>query len=81
MTASVPAASAANGGAEPVQEFDLVESTAGWQLTITLTERLREALASGGDDQQLRFGVRVAPNLVPGVPFEARLAIREPEAH
>jgi hypothetical protein len=83
MTASVPAsaASSADAGAEADQEFDLVESSSGWQLTITLTDRLREALAHGGDGQQLQFGVRIAPNLVPGVPFEARLAVREPGPH
>ena len=62
---------------EPDNEFDLVESSSGWQLTITLTERLREALAAGSDGDGSRFAVRIAPNLVPGEPFEARLSVRD----
>lgn len=79
MTASVPAP--AGTAAEPAtaNDFDLVESAAGWQLTITLTDRLREALANGAGEEQVRFAVRVAPNLVPGEPFEARLRIKDPE--
>ena len=78
MTASVPAP--AGTAAEPAtaNEFDLVESAAGWRLTITLTDRLREVLA-GGEQQHLRFAVRVAPNLVPGEPFEAELRIKDGE--
>ena len=78
MTASVSAP--ANGSAARVEpsEFDLVESTAGWRLTITLTDRLREALARGESSEHLRFAVRVAPNLVPGEPFEAELLIKDP---
>jgi hypothetical protein len=62
---------------QPDNEFDLVESSSGWQLTITLTERLREALAAGFDGEGSRFAVRIAPNLVPGEPFEARLSVRD----
>lgn len=78
MTASVTAP--ANGSKERGEpsEFDLVESSAGWQLTITLTDRLREALAEGGSNEDLRFAVRVAPNLVPGEPFETTLVIQDP---
>jgi hypothetical protein len=62
------------------QEFDLVESSAGWRLTVTLTDRLREALARGGEVADARFTVRIAPNLVPGEPFEAELVSEEPGA-
>jgi hypothetical protein len=78
MTASVPAP-AGTDAPSTGNEFDLVESSVGWQLTITLTDRLREALAAGPDQRPLRFAVRIAPNLVPGEPFEAQLRIREPE--
>ena len=82
MTASVSVpARRAPKPAPPVNEFDLVESSAGWHLTVTLTDRLREAIAAGrpvGDD--VRFAIRIAPNLVPGEPFEARLLIKEPDA-
>jgi hypothetical protein len=78
MTASTPAPADIDAPGAG-NEFDLVESSGGWQLTITLTERLREALAGGPDQQSLRFAVRVAPNLVPGEPFEAELRIREPQ--
>jgi hypothetical protein len=74
MTSSAPART--GGNSPPDNEFDLVESSSGWQLTITLTDRLREALASGSDGEGSRFAVRIAPNLVPGEPFEARLAVR-----
>jgi len=47
---------------------------------MTLTDRLREALARGGAVADLRFTVRVAPNLVPGEPFEAELVIADPRA-
>lgn len=77
MTASASAPAGPPATEEP-QEFHLVESTSGWELTITLTDRLRDALAHGGDGGDLRFGVRIAPNLVPGEPFETRLAIKEP---
>jgi hypothetical protein len=61
------------------REFDLVESSAGWELTITLTDQLREALAHGGSTgSDVTFTVRVSPNLVPGEPFTARLRIAEP---
>jgi hypothetical protein len=77
MTASrTRASSATNAGVD--SEFDLVESPAGWQLTITLTERLREALAGSGNDDAMRFAVHIAPNLVPGEPFEAQLCIKDP---
>jgi hypothetical protein len=81
MTASVPArARTGNPAAAADSEFDLVESTSGWRLTITLTERLRQALAGGDDDgADVRFAVRIAPNLVPGEPFEASLSIHDPE--
>jgi len=62
----------------PAQEFQLVETSDGWRLTMTLTDRLREALARGGDPADLTFTVRIAPNLVPGEPFEAQLVIAEP---
>jgi hypothetical protein len=57
-------------------EFQLVESSAGWQLTVTLTDRLREALANEGpSDEEISFAVRIKPNLVPGEPFTARLRV------
>ena len=65
-------------GPAATQEFQLVETSDGWRLTMTLTDRLREALARGGDPADLSFTVRVAPNLVPGEPFEAQLVIAEP---
>jgi hypothetical protein len=72
-----PSAPARTGGKpQPDNEFDLVESSSGWELTITLTDRLRKALAGGTDGAGSRFAVRIAPNLVPGEPFEARLAVR-----
>ena len=58
------------------REFDLVESSAGWELTITLTDRLRAALAEGGGTD-VDFAVRISPNLVPGDPFMARLRIQD----
>ena len=80
MTASAtaPAPRPARPAPRPAPEFHLVESPEGWRLTMTLTDRLREALARGGDVEDVRFTVRVAPNLVPGEPFDAELVIQEP---
>jgi hypothetical protein len=76
MTASRPAPPPPTARApETASELELVESTAGWQVTITLTERLRAALADSKDVDGLT--VHVAPNLVPGEPFQARLHFRE----
>ena len=81
MTASVSLPSEAPEGAVGDREFDLVESSAGWLLTITLTEQLRQALAgTPQSDAAPTFRVRVSPNLVPGEPFDVTLAIRDPEA-
>ena len=82
MTASVSLPASSPGGAGE-REFDLVESSAGWRLTITLTDRLREALASASADAEAlaNVTVRVAPNLVPGDAFDVALCIREPESH
>jgi len=83
MTASVSAPGrrpAPSGAPRFDGEFQLVESSAGWQLTLTLTDRLREALARGGADESIRLAVRIAPNLVPGEPFEAALRIEDPTA-
>jgi len=80
MTASVSPPASVPGGDE--REFDLVESSAGWRLTITLTDRLREALSGSASDIDAlaNFTVRVAPNLVPGDAFDVELCIREPES-
>jgi hypothetical protein len=77
MTAAASPRRPAPAPAHSDGDFQLVESSAGWQLTVTLTDRLREALARGGPDDSARFTVRVAPNLVPGEPFEARLVIQD----
>lgn len=75
-----PSGAAARPAPRPATpEFQLVESADGWRLTMTLTDQLREALAGGGDVAERQFTVRVAPNLVPGEPFEARLVIEEPD--
>lgn len=70
----------AQRAAEPISEADvaLVETSAGWQLTLTLTDRLREALARGieGRPDHATFTVRIAPNLVPGEAFPADLVLR-----
>lgn len=80
MTAFAPAPAAASPDTAPVSEFELVESSAGWLLTVTLTERLRTALAEGTGELPVDIAVRVAPNLVPGEPFDARLRVRDPQA-
>ncbi len=81
MTASVSLPSEAPEGVAGDREFDLVESSAGWLLTITLTDELRQALAgSAPAHAAARFSVRVTPNLVPGEPFDVTLCIRDPQA-
>jgi hypothetical protein len=80
-SASQPARPPARPAPRPGQEFHLVESRDGWRLKMTLTDRLRQAIARGEDLDDVRFTVRVTPNLVPGEPFEAQLVIEEPGQH
>ncbi|MDT4924629.1 MAG: hypothetical protein QOG01_2342 [Pseudonocardiales bacterium] len=69
--------------AELASDFHLVESVDGWVLTINVTERLRQALAAQDADaspapQTADFTVHVEPNLLPGEPFPATLALLHP---
>jgi hypothetical protein len=64
-------------------DFHLVESLEGWVLTINVTDRLREALAAQDVDDEAApgtadFTVHVEPNLLPGEPFPATLALLHP---
>jgi hypothetical protein len=82
MTASLPSPvdddAAEPDGSGP--DFRLVESAAGWQLTVVLSDELRRALADETDEAEdgpaSTFMVSVAPNLVPGEPFKAVLDVR-----
>jgi hypothetical protein len=53
----------------------LVESSAGWQLTLSGAETLRAALEADEAAQAIQVAVRISPNLVPGEQFEATLVI------
>jgi hypothetical protein len=60
------------------RDFHLVESSAGWRLTITMTDELRRALAAAESRTSATFSVRVEPNLLPGEAFNVSLDVREP---
>ncbi len=81
MTASLPSG-LDDRDPEPDEsgpEFRLVESAAGWRLTVALSDELRAALIDeSGDRPASTFMISVAPNLVPGEPFKAELDLRRP---
>jgi hypothetical protein len=75
--------SKANDVEETSSDFHLVESSGGWTLTITVTDRLRAAIAEqengqrGGEPES--FSVHVEPNLLPADPFDAVLVLETTE--
>ncbi len=59
-------------------DFRLAESSDGWLLTVAVTPRLIAALTRhGADEGGAEFTVSITPNLVPGTPFQTRLAVTD----
>lgn len=74
-TSPGPTADGSTGDAD----FSLIETSDGWTLTVSLTDRLLDAFAGYADGAPTEpFTVDIRPNLVPGMPFPASVIITRP---